>query len=444
MAVLDLPEVRPGLIAALGLDESFRPHEPETLEDTGLADSLVEGLICKYLLVAGTKSGHGIADAICLPFRVLDNTLKRLRGQQYIVHSGSAALNDYVFALTDLGRQRAQSEMAACAYVGPAPVRLSDYVLSVNAQTVRDEATNRARMEVAFKDVSIEARLFEKLGPAINSGKGMFLYGPPGNGKTTIAKRITACYSQSILVPYAVVEDGQIIKVFDGACHERVEESTGSILLIKDADHRWVRVRRPIVVVGGELTLDSLELRFDAVTKISQASLQMKSNGGCLLIDDFGRQRVNPTDLLNRWIIPLENRIDYLTLPTGKKIEVPFEQLIIFSTNLEPSTLTDDAFLRRIPYKIEIVDPTSDEFHQLFQSVLEARGHEYRREVVDELIETHYRRAGRPLRRCQPRDLVEHLESYCVYHEVPFELRKDLLDLAIEVYFTAANRAPSP
>ena len=266
-------------------------------------------------------------------------------------------LGDHVYQLTDQGRERARLALRECAYAGPAPVPLEDYVDSVQAQTIRTEKPKKQQLEKAFSDINVEPEMLAQLGPAISAGKGMFIYGPPGNGKTTVAQRITRCFGQNILVPYALVEDGQIIKFFDASSHEPVETKEGSLLKASDHDRRWIRIRRPTVVVGGELTMDNLELKHDPVSHISEASLQLKSNCGSLLIDDFGRQRVNPTELLNRWIVPLENRIDYLTLANGKKVEVPFEQLIIFSTNLEPHDLADDAFLRRIPFKIEVGAP---------------------------------------------------------------------------------------
>ena len=439
MSIVDLPTGEGSLLSALGLDDDFRPAEPQSLEETGLSEAILEGLICKYLLGVGSESGRRIADVLCLPFGVIEPTWHRLRSRQYVAHTGSAPLNDYSNALTDAGRERAQAEVETCAYVGPAPVPLSDYVLSVEAQTICEESPNQARLEEAFSDISVEPDMFSMLGPAINAGKGMFLYGPPGNGKTTLAKRITACFGQAILIPHAVVEDGQVIKLFDASCHEKIEQEGESILLANDIDQRWVRIRRPTVVVGGELTMDALDLQHDPVSKVSQASLQMMSNCGCLLIDDFGRQRIDPTELLNRWIVPLENRIDYLRLANGKKIEVPFDQLIIFSTNLEPHDLADDAFLRRIPYKIEVGDPSCDEFHKLMQFAAESLKCEYRGSVVDQLIQKHYVDAGRPLRRCQPRDLMAHIHSHCRYNELPMEMTEEYFDRAVSVYFTVLS-----
>jgi hypothetical protein len=238
-------------------------------------------------------------------------------------------------------------------------------------------------------------------------------------------------------MPRTLSEDGQFIKLYDAACHEAVEESDESILKTAHVDARWVKIRRPTVVVGGELTMDNLEIRHDPRTNVSEASIQLKSNCGCLLIDDFGRQRIDAAELLNRWIVPLECRRDFLTLATGKKIEVPFEQLIIFSTNLEPLDLADEAFLRRIPYKIHVKDPTLSEFAKLFEAACKSFGCRFFPEAVHYLVETHYSPYGRPLRRCHPRDLLAQVKNYCVYYGRSMELRPDYLDRVVKSYFTA-------
>jgi SpoVK/Ycf46/Vps4 family AAA+-type ATPase len=281
--------------------------------------------------------------------------------------------------------------------------------------------------------------MLAKLGPAISAGKGMFIYGPPGNGKTTIAQRITRCFGQNILIPHAIIEDGQIIKFYDASCHEVVESPASKLMSTSNQDRRWVRIRRPTVVVGGELTMDNLELKHDPVSHVSNASLQLKSNCGSLLIDDFGRQRINPTELLNRWIIPLENRIDFLTLANGKKIEVPFEQLIIFSTNLEPSDLADDAFLRRIPFKVEVGAPSRDEFLKLFHVFAKKSKLECSLDALEYLLTHHYERCGRPMRRCHARDLLDQVNHFCEYNELPKVATNEILDHAVRNYFTAMS-----
>jgi predicted ATPase with chaperone activity len=425
------------LISALGLDDSFQPQEPATTKDTGLSEALIEDLILKFLSGIGSESGRAISDNICLPMAILEDRLITLRQRQEIAPSGSAMLGDHIYRLTDVGRDRAHRALRECAYVGPAPVPLDDYVSSVGAQTIASERPRRPQLEKAFADIHVEPEMLSQLGPAINAGKGMFIYGPPGNGKTTIAQRITRCFGQTILIPHAIVEGGRIIKMFDASCHKAVRKATESLFRTAEFDRRWIRIERPTVVVGGELTMDSLELKHDPVANVSEASLQMKSNCGCLLIDDFGRQRINPTELLNRWIIPLENRIDYLSLANGRKIEVPFEQLIIFSTNLEPHELADDAFLRRIPFKVEVGDPLLEEFHLLFQIFAKKLQVDCPRSMVDYLIRTHYHGSKRPLRRCHARDLLEQVMYHCSYNELPLVITEAYLDQAVRNYFTA-------
>ncbi len=426
-----------GLLASLLTDDVFHPVEPQSLDEAGVSPVLIETLVCKYLLQVGSTSGRDIAQRLCLPFGILEDLLLALRARQVLVHQGQAQLNDYNYALTEQGMSRARSAMQACAYVGPVPVPLEEYVMSVEAQTIRAEAARREQLLQAFAGISVPPELFDLLGPAVNSGAGLFLYGAPGNGKTTIAKRITRCFGQHIWIPRALIEDGQFIKLYDAACHEAVEGAATSILKTASADPRWIKIRRPTVVVGGELTMDNLEIRHDPNSNVSEASIQLKSNCGCLLIDDFGRQRIDPADLLNRWIVPLENRHDFLTLATGKKIQVPFEQLIIFSTNLEPMDLADEAFLRRIPYKIEIKDPAPAEFGQLFEASCKSFGCQFFPEAVHYLIHTHYAPCGRSLRRCHARDILSQIKNYCVYYGRPMELRPDYLDRVVKSYFTA-------
>jgi predicted ATPase with chaperone activity len=416
-------------------DERFWPEEPKSLAQTGLPSSLVEGLACKHLALVGTASGRTLAEKIGLPFRIVSEILGALRTRQSVVYSGSAPFNDYYYMLTEDGQERTKAYQHACAYVGPAPVPLKDYVVATEAQGIRGETPSDAELAAAFADISVDENLFDQIGPAINSGAGMFLFGSPGNGKSTLAKRIPLCFGQAIWIPRALIEDDQIIKLFDACYHDPAEEQDDGILRGRDYDRRWVRIARPTVCVGGELTLDDLEIRIDPVSHVSEAPLQVKANGGCLLIDDFGRQRIEPAELLNRWIIPLENGIDFLRLATGKKIQVPFELLIIFSTNLEPRDLVDEAFLRRIPYKIEVGDPSEEEFLRLFELCAEQFGCEHRPDVVRQLLESHYRGEKRRPRRCHPRDLLKHIRSYCRYKRIPFEVTAECLDRATRVYF---------
>lgn len=431
----DAEAISQELLSELFTDETFCPSEPTSIEETGLSDTFIEALICKHLATIGTSSGRAIAEHLCLPISVLSDLLDSLRTRQIVTHAGSAALNDYFYTLTEHGGQRATAYLGECAYVGPAPVPLAEYILSVDAQSITSEEPDYEQLGKAFEGISVEPKLFRSLGPAVNSGSGMFLFGAPGNGKSTIAKRITMCFGQKIWIPNAIIDGGHLIKLYDPAFHTIVDDEASSLLKTKDRDRRWLKVQRPTVMVGGELTMDNLELSHNPNGNVCEAPLHMKSNCGCLLLDDLGRQRIAPNELLNRWIVPLECRHDFLTLPSGKKIRIPFDQLIIFSTNLEPEDLVDEAFLRRIPHKIEIGDPSEEEFHYLFQLYCESFCIEYRKEVVNYLIDTYYRPVNRAMRRCHARDLIKQMASYCRYNHVRFELLPEYVDYAVDSYF---------
>ncbi len=415
--------------------DTFFPTEPQTITETGLSEQFVEALLCRFLAVVGSNSGKKLAALICLPFRIITPILESMRSRKLVSHAGTALLNDYVYLLTEAGHERAKSYLRQTSYVGPAPVPLSDYLVSVEAQSIADEAPTRQTLMDACRGISVEPKLFDQLGPAMNSCTGMFLYGAAGNGKSTLARFVTSCFGQSIWVPHAIIEGGEIIKFFDTQFHKEISESEEGARHAVSPDRRWVRVERPTVVVGGELTMDSLELRHNRDSNVNEAPLQLKSNCGCLLIDDFGRQRIAPAELLNRWIVPLESRHDFLTLASGRKIQVPFQQLIIFSTNLDPESLVDEAFLRRLPYKIHMTDPRDEEFHHLFRLYCIQLGFEYRKDVVNYLLETHYKPVGRAKRRCHARDLLLQVRNYCRYQGLELELRPEYLDIVVETYF---------
>jgi predicted ATPase with chaperone activity len=428
-----------GRVSALLAQEGFLPSEPRTLEQSGLSEALVEGLICKRLSSVGYESGRGVAQALCLPIGILEERCQKLRSRQLITHKGAAAANDYLYTLTDQGRQFTEHLIELCSYSGAAPVPLTDYLTSVDAQTITAESPKRAQLEKAFEDISIDPALFARLGPAVNSGAGLFLYGAPGNGKTTIAERVTLCFGQEIWIPRVLIAEGELIKLYDPAYHRAVAGGKRNQLLRETFDARWIKIRRPTVIVGGELTMDNLEIRHNPRTNVSEAPLQLKSNGGSLLIDDFGRQRVDAVELLNRWIVPLEKRYDFLTLGSGVKIQVPFDQLIIFSTNLEPKDLVDEAFLRRIPYKVNVPDPDEAEFHRLFALAAPTVGFTYLRDAVEYLLDKHYRPTNRRRRRCHPRDLLMQVHHYCTYHDAPLEMKPEYFDVVVEDYFTVVT-----
>ncbi len=416
--------------------EEFVPIEPTTIRDAGLTDSDVEALILKYLLSRGDGTGRDVSDQIKLPFAMMEPLLRQLKYDQLLVYRGAAPMNDYVYQLTDLGRERARRFMDHCTYFGAAPVALTDYIVSVKRQSLEKQHPTEADLRQAFGDILINDRMLRRLGPAINSGRGMFLFGRAGNGKTTIAERVTKAFGQYIWIPRSIGVDGEVMRLFDPVNHEECPLPANTGLLDQShIDRRWVRIRRPTIVVGGELTMDNLEVTLNRSTGISESPLQLKSNCGTLVVDDFGRQKMSIDALLNRWIVPLEKRFDYLNLPNGKKIQVPFDQLIIFSTNLEPRDLVDEAFLRRIPYKIEVIDPSEQEYRDLVKMMCGRLGFEYEEAPVDYLIETHYKKTGRPFRCCQPRDLLQQVKNYCLFRKVQPKLSNDYFDLACENYF---------
>ena len=426
------------LLGAPGhVEEAFKPPEPQSLPDTGLTSEEVEKLILKYLLARGSAIGRKIAQQVCLPFGLIDPLLKSLKQEQLIVFKGAATMGDYEYALTELGRERSRRYNDECTYFGSAPVALKDYLQAMARQSIAKQHATVDDLKLAFGDLIISEKMLAKLGPAINSGRGMFLFGEPGNGKTSIAERVTNCFGSTIWIPRALGIDGDIIRIYDPAVHELVDQPTpDGIFNLTGIDQRWLHIRRPTVVVGGELTMEELEVRQNSATKICESPLQLKSNCGTLVIDDFGRQRMPVTELLNRWIVPLEKRYDYLNLPSGKKIQVPFDQIIIFSTNLEPRDLVDGAFLRRIPYKIQVADPTEEQFHKLCEIMAPNLGFQYNKEAVDYLLEKHYKPTGRPLRACQPRDLLLQVRNFCTYNNMPKVMTPEAFDFACENYFS--------
>ena len=419
------------------LKQAFRPKPAADFEAAGLNFAAVEGLVLKFLLNVGIASGRKIAEELGLSFGPFPEFLRTLKNQQVLTYTNSVTANDYMYSLTDTGRARAKIYFEECTYVGTAPVPFEDYVKSVTAQTITAENPKQEDLRRAFSDLLISEEMFDVLGPAINSGRGMFLYGYPGNGKTSIAERITRCFGTSVWIPKVINVMGNILKLYDPANHEAIVTQRSGLLREDDYDHRWIEIRRPTIIAGGELRMEDLEIHYDPVTKINEAPLHMKSNNGTFLIDDFGRQRMAPIELLNRWIVPLEKRYDFLCLANGKKIRVPFDQLILFSTNLEPKQLVDEAFLRRIPYKINASDPTEPMFRQMFKIFGPKLGFDKISDsALDYLIERHYLRVQRPFRCCQPRDLLLQVRNYCIYNDLPLELRKEYFDFAANNYFT--------
>ena len=417
-------------------DERFRPKAPDTLEQSGLNREEIESLILKYLYTRGVASGRQVCLQIKLPFQIVEPIIRDLKFDHLLSLSGTAEAGDFEYSITDTGRDRARAMASECSYCGAAPVPLKDYLVAMAAQSIAKQQVSVEHLHEAFADLIMNKKMLDTLGPAINSGRGMFLFGEPGNGKTSIAERITRCFGSVIWIPRALGIDGEIIRLFDPGMHEEIASDKQGLFDLSGVDPRWVQIVRPTIVAGGELTMAELEVTQNKITKICEAPLQLKSNCGTFVIDDFGRQRMPVSELLNRWIVPLEKRYDFLNMPSGKKIQVPFDQLIIFSTNLEPKQLVDGAFLRRIPYKIQVPDPTETEFHKILSIVCPHYGFEYDREAVEYLLAAHYRPVNRPLRSCQPRDLVLQVRNYCIYHKLPKRLSREAFDFAVSNYFS--------
>ena len=414
------------------------PPVPVTLADTGLTADKVEALIVKTLY-AGEMSGLQLAESLRLPYPILEPIVERARGERQIEVRGAAGAGTagYKYALTDVGRDRARQHMEVNAYTGPAPVPLEAYVAAMKGLASTRGFIDRQRLHQGFEHLVISEHIFEQLGPAVNANKAVFLYGSPGNGKTVIGEGLGRAIGGDMYMPHALDVDGYIVTMYDPITHESLEteEAPSSIIAEAPRDRRWVRIRRPVVIVGGELTLDMLDLTFNKVSKFYEAPLQLKANGGVFVVDDFGRQRIRPRDLLNRWIVPLESRVDYLTLHTGKKFQIPFDVLTVFATNLDPLSLADEAFLRRIPYKIEIEDPTLQQFARIFEMICQRRDVKFHPVMVSYLHRRHYRPLARPLRACQPRDLVEQVTALCNYRGEEPRITRELLDAACAAYF---------
>ncbi|MEP3927405.1 ATPase with chaperone activity [Rhodopirellula bahusiensis] len=433
------PRPRPAQTAGYqpNRDEPWRPAEPESIRAGHINETLVESIIFRFILNAGEVEGRRIADQVQLPFRLIEPILERLKMDQSVAYKSATATNDYVYVLTESGRAIARNHLHDSTYHGSCPVRLPDYIESVKLQTIEGQYPKREDLQRAFSDLLINPKMLHRLGPAVASGRGMFLFGFPGNGKTSIAERVTGAFGKYIWIPRAVDIDGDILRVFDPMNHEAVmPETSGGLLNSGSFDKRWVRIKRPTIVAGGELTMEMLEVLNNTTSNISEAPLQMKSNCGTLVIDDFGRQKMSVDQLLNRWIIPLEKRYDFLNMASGKKIQVPFDQLVIFSTNLEPKDLVDDAFLRRIPYKIEVENPPEADFRKLFEIMCKVTKIPHNAEAVDYLVKTHYLPVDRPFRNCQPRDLLLQVRNYCLYNNLEVELKKEYFDFACDNYFS--------
>ncbi|MBA2755025.1 MAG: ATP-binding protein [Chloroflexia bacterium] len=408
--------------------------EPQSVEQTGLDLGSIADLALKVIYFNNQVMGQSISDEICLPFfNIVDKALASLKREELIEVAGSQGFGEqaYQYTITPKGVVRVHQVLDRTTYVGPAPVTLEQYTIVIKNQAIADVRVSPTMVREAMADLVLDDLLIDSMGQAVNTGRSLFLFGPPGNGKTVLAEHIIPLLGGHVLIPHAFTVDGQIIKVLDLHNHQPVPIPAGR----QTWDRRFVLCRRPALIAGGELTLDLLDLVYDASAKIYEAPLQVKANGGMFLIDDFGRQQVQPRQLLNRWIVPLEKRVDYMTLHTGKKIEIPFDQLIVFSTNLAPKDLVDEAFLRRIQNKVHIGNPTVETYREIFRRQCEALEIPFDQNGLVYLLREYYVKPKRELRSVHPRDILRILIGIARYMDISPRLTPDLLDRACHTYF---------
>ncbi|MBI5282997.1 MAG: AAA family ATPase [Candidatus Solibacter usitatus] len=410
-----------------GLRASFAPRVPQTLEELGISQSLVIDLMLRRTMLEGFSSLESLGKALRLSLPILDQAFRHLRSQQIIEIKGMLG-NDYQFTLSQAGKQLASDRFQISQYAGSAPVALKDYAAATKRQAARISIDRRA-LRAAFSDLVVPDRLLDELGPALISQNSIFLYGPSGNGKTSIAERMLRVYQDAVLIPYAVEVDNQILSLYDPVVHHRIE------LDDPDLDPRWVLCKRPCIVVGGELIPSMLELRLDESSGIYAAPLQMKANNGIFIIDDFGRQLMSPRDLLNRWIVPLDRRVDYLTLRYGVKFQIPFELMVVFSTNLDPSDLADEAFLRRIQNKIEVEPVAPQVFDMIFQRVVSTRNVPVEYDSAEYLRKLCLSGGRTELRACYPLDILNIIGAISQYESRAIQVTKSDLERAVQLYF---------
>ncbi len=414
--------------------------EPQTLEDLNIPSSIVFDVILRLLFNEGNVALSRFVEVLKISNRIVDDVMLWMQKEHLVeVSKVSSELGrlGYVYTLTEAGKQRARDALERSLYVGPIPVPINAYTRAIQLQTQQRRRVTSDQVKEALSSLILPADFHRRIGPAINSASSLFLYGPPGNGKTTIAQAIGRLIAGSdpIYIPYALTAGGHIIQLQDRLVYKPIPVESGRSTGLGRIDQRWGLFERPVVMSGGELKMDALDLRFDAVAKIYEAPLQLKANGGMFLIDDFGRQQVSPRDLLNRWIVPLESGLDILHLLSGQTLVVTFRMLIVFSTNLDPNELVDDAFLRRIQIKVEVGSPNEKLYYQIFVQVCKQLGVPFDRETFMYLLQTWYRRNGRRLQAVHPRDLIRTLLALCEYEGIPPRMTPDLIDAACNMYF---------
>jgi predicted ATPase with chaperone activity len=419
--------------------ERFAPPPPQRLADLGLPSSLIDQLLFKVLYFRGDTMGGDLSRAIGVKFSLIESILDSLRLQHLIQVKSSRDFGPItsVLALTEQGRKVARDYLDNNHYVGPAPVPISQYTAAIHAQQMPPNWLSPERLEKAYSDLVISKTMLDQIGPAVSSGKSFLIYGQPGNGKTQLAEALSKIQTTEIYLPYALEFQSNIIQLFDPIYHKPVPTPPNGDSDC-ESDGRWVRCHRPFIATGGELSLSMLDLSHNPVSGIFDAPFQLKANNGIYLIDDFGRQRATPSEILNRWIVPMERRVDYLSVANGGKMTVPFATFLVFSTNLNPNELGGEAFVRRIQYKMLLRSPDEAEFIAIFRKHCEMRNLHPTSGLIDEFVEKHYRRTRKAFRRCHPRDIISQVIDYINFRQLPYELTADLLDRAFEGCFLAA------
>lgn len=418
------------------------PVEPENIAATKIHESDLLTLLIKLIYTGRLETVRQFVDAIKLPYHIVLDLIPKAIDRQMLRALGmrdSDNLIDMSYALTDEGRRWAQEALHQSRYAGPAPVILDEFTEMVSRQRLANETITYPRIREALGTLVFDDSMIEKSGPALNAGRAMLLYGPPGNGKTSVALSFARVFDDVIYIPYAVTIEGQVMRVYDPSVHVVVdhpqsceEDNPFSFVRQEEYDARWVPCRRPFVIAGGELTLEMLDLRYDAVANYYEAPLHVKALGGCFIIDDFGRQLVTPANLLNRWIVPLESRVDYLKLHTGKSFTVPFEELVIFSTNINPEDLMDPAFLRRLPYKIEVGAPSLDLYRRIFDQECEKEGLVLSDDTFDFIVQKITGEKGLELAAFQPKFITDQVLATCRFMDVPPHFEPRFIDYAID------------
>jgi predicted ATPase with chaperone activity len=414
--------------------------EPQNVDDLHIPQNIVIDILFRLMFNEGNVALSRFVEVLKISNRIIDDIMLWMQKEHFVeVSKASSELGrlGYVYTLTDAGKQRARDAMERSLYVGPVPVPIHYYSRGIELQTQHRQRVSSEQVKEALRALVLVSEFHRRIGPAINSGSSLFLYGPPGNGKTTIAQAIGQLIAgiNPVWLPYALTVGGQIIQIHDRLVHKAVPSEGSRTNGLGRVDQRWGLFKRPTVMTGGELKMEALDLRFDPVAKIYEAPLQLKANSGMFLIDDFGRQQVRPSDLLNRWIVPLENEVDFLRLLSGQTLVVPFRMLIVFSTNLDPNELVDDAFLRRIQIKVEVAAPDEKLFYQIFVIVCKQFNIPFDKDIFLYLLQNWYRQTGRPMQAVHPRDILRTLLALCDYEGIQPKLTPELIDDACKTYF---------